>query len=184
VSGFDPRFESALSAMFAAAPPELGLSVKSGYRTPERQGQLWQAALTKYGSPEAARKWVAPPGRSQHNHGMAADLGYASPAAVKWAHENAAKYGLAFPLGNENWHVELAGARGNQLPGAAPVVASAQPQAAGLPPAQDDGLDALAIAASGRPSLAQTFFAMQQAQQERQDADKKRREALFADPWA
>jgi hypothetical protein len=106
---FNPDFGSALARMIAANP---GLSVNSGYRSPEEQKVLWEKALVKYGSPEAARKWVAPPGNSYHNKRLAADLGYASPEARKWAHEHAAEFGLAFPLGNEDWHVELASARG------------------------------------------------------------------------
>ena len=106
---FMPDFGSALQRFIAASP---GINVGSGYRDVARQQQLWNNALQKYGSAQAARKWVAPPGRSFHNKRLAADLQYASPAARKWAHENAAQYGLAFPLGNEDWHVELAGARG------------------------------------------------------------------------
>lgn len=126
-SGMQPSFSGALEQMFANAPPEIQaeLRVSSGYRSPERQAQLWAEALKKYGSPEAARKWVAPPGNSQHNHGNAADLRYASDAARQWAHDNAARYGLAFPLGNEPWHVELAGARGGQAPQGQPPQANA-----------------------------------------------------------
>jgi len=123
--GFDPRFQTALDQFLGAAPAGF-LSTKSGYRSPERQAQLWQSALQKYGSPEAARKWVAPPGRSNHNHGLAADLGFSGPDAIKWAHENAPKFGLGFPLSNENWHVELAGIRGGQgAPAASPIQAAA-----------------------------------------------------------
>ncbi|WP_421565565.1 D-alanyl-D-alanine carboxypeptidase family protein [Ochrobactrum sp. EDr1-4] len=113
-SGLDPQFSSALANMFSAAPPEIlqHLRVTSGYRSPQRQAELWDGALKKYGSPEAARKWVAPPGRSNHNHGHASDLKYLDPSALKWAHENAGRFGLAFPLSNENWHIELAGRRG------------------------------------------------------------------------
>jgi len=106
---FVPNFGSALQRFIAASP---GISVGSGYRDVARQQQLWNRALQKYGSPQAARKWVAPPGHSYHNKGLAADLQFASPAARQWAHDNAARYGLGFPLGNENWHIELAGARG------------------------------------------------------------------------
>lgn len=118
-SGMNSNFSAALEAMFAQAPPEIQaqLRVGSGYRSNERQAQLWEEALQKYGSPEAARKWVAPPGSSQHNHGNAADLKYLSPEAKAWAHANAAKYGLAFPLDNEDWHIELAGARGGATSG-------------------------------------------------------------------
>lgn len=114
MSGMTPDFQSALAAMFADAPEEIRsqLQIKSGFRSPELQAKLWQDALAKYGSPEIARKWVAPPGKSQHGHGNASDLGYLSPAARAWAHQNAGKYGLAFPLANEDWHIELASARG------------------------------------------------------------------------
>jgi hypothetical protein len=54
---------------------------------------------------------VAPPGHSNHNHGLAADLGFGSDAARKWVHDNAAKYGLGFPLSNEDWHIEPISAR-------------------------------------------------------------------------
>lgn len=132
-SGMDPGFLGALEQMFTAAPDDIRqhLRVKSGYRSVQRQEQLWADALKKYGSPEAARKWVAPPGRSQHNHGNAADLGYLNPAAQQWAHANAKNFGLHFPLSNENWHIERIGARGGHnhaagrhlQAGAAPVAA-------------------------------------------------------------
>jgi hypothetical protein len=117
-TGMNPEFNAALEQMFANAPPEIReqLRVSSGYRSVERQQQLWEEAIAKYGSPEEARRWVAPPGNSQHNHGNAADLRYLSPEAREWAHANAAAYGLAFPLGNEDWHIELATARGGQAP--------------------------------------------------------------------
>lgn len=119
-TGMRPEFASGVEQMIRGAPPEIasGLQVMSGYRSPKKQAELYQAALKKYGSAAEARKWVAPPGRSGHNHGHAADLAFngvrldkAPPHVKKWVHDNAAKYGLAFPLGNEAWHVELAGAR-------------------------------------------------------------------------
>ena len=103
---FNPDFSNALQQMIAERP---GLSVYSGYRSPERQAELYQQAIAKYGSPEAARKWVAPPGKSRHNHGIAADLAFASDADKAWAHENAARFGLNFRMGHEPWHIELAG---------------------------------------------------------------------------
>lgn len=128
-TGMTPDFNSALQNMIMSAPPEIQreLQVSSGYRSPERQAQLWAEALQKYGSPEAARKWVAPPGSSQHNHGNAADLRYVSDAARAWAHANAAQYGLAFPLGNEPWHVELAKARGGAAGGPIPQPGAPMP---------------------------------------------------------
>lgn len=125
INGMQKPLQQGLQAMFDAAPPEIQqtLRIMSGYRSPERQQQLWDAALKKYGSADAARKWVAPPGNSQHNHGNAADLSFdgagttaklssAGQAAMQWVHANAGQFGLTFPLGNEPWHVEVAGARG------------------------------------------------------------------------
>lgn len=123
ISGFDPRFASALEKFISASP---GITIYSGARSNERQAELYQAAIQKYGSPQAARKWVAPPGRSKHNLGIAADLRYASDAARQWAHERAGEYGLAFPMSHEPWHVEPIGARGKGGPG---LAALAEPRA-------------------------------------------------------
>jgi LAS superfamily LD-carboxypeptidase LdcB len=94
---------------FMDAAKEAGhnISIYSGYRSDEHQGRLYQDALEKYGSPAAARKWVAPPGKSQHNHGTAADLKYGSDEARSWAHQNAPSFGLHFRMDWEPWHIEL-----------------------------------------------------------------------------
>lgn len=126
-TGMNPDFLNALTTLVASAPPEIqqNIRINSGFRSPERQKQLWEQALQKYGSPEKARKWVAPPGRSFHNHGTAADLKFLNDAAKAWVHQNAGQFGLAFPLANEPWHIELQGNRGGgQGPagGAAPAM--------------------------------------------------------------
>ena len=118
LSGFTPEFQAALGPFLNAAPGEIGIT--SGYRDIATQERLWQAALEKYGSPEAARKWVAPPGSSRHNYGQAADLNFASPEVREWAHANAAEHGLTFPMSWEPWHIESVGARGGVMAGAAP----------------------------------------------------------------
>ncbi|AEH79582.1 Phage-related minor tail protein [Sinorhizobium meliloti SM11] len=117
VDGMADAFASKLAKMLASMPDDLkgSVTINSGYRSIERQQQLWLDALRKYGSPEAARKWVAPPGNSQHNHGSAADLGYSSDRARQWMHANAGSFGLSFPLANENWHIEDADARNKQV---------------------------------------------------------------------
>jgi LAS superfamily LD-carboxypeptidase LdcB len=84
------------------------LRMTSGYRSQAHQAQLFKAAVAKYGSEEAARKWVAPPGKSKHGAGEAADLA----GDLNWAHANAKKYGLHFPMPWEKWHIELVGSRG------------------------------------------------------------------------
>lgn len=101
----EPEFAATLQAFMDAAPGKI--SINSGRRTTERQAELWREALKKYGSADAARKWVAPPGHSMHEKGGAADLGYESEAVKRWAHENAAAYGLVFRMKNEDWHIEL-----------------------------------------------------------------------------
>ena len=113
IDGMASAFASKLAKMIASMPDNLkgSVTINSGFRSVERQQQLWLDALRKYGSPEAARKWVAPPGNSQHNKGNAADLGYSSDAARQWVHQNAGSFGLSFPLANENWHIEDASAR-------------------------------------------------------------------------
>jgi hypothetical protein len=113
IEGMASAFAEKLATMLASVPDNLkgDITINSGFRDIQRQQQLWLEALKKYGSSEEARKWVAPPGNSQHNKGNAADLGYGSDAARKWAHENAGSFGLSFPLGNENWHIEDTDAR-------------------------------------------------------------------------
>jgi len=129
IQGLQDTFAVKVARMLQAAPPGIqnDLGIYSGSRTPERQAELWQGALKKYGSVAEARKWVAPPEGvegskgSQHNHGNAADLSYkgqslskAPPEVVSWLHENAGRFGLKFPLGNENWHVEDDSTRGGK----------------------------------------------------------------------
>lgn len=105
VANLQADFAARLAQMFADAPG--GVTINSGYRSPERQAQLWQEALAKYGDPEVADDWVARPGKSNHNHGGAVDLGYADDATKAWVHANAQKYGLNFPMAHEPWHIEM-----------------------------------------------------------------------------
>ena len=104
----DPKFSPAL-LNFLKASKEAGhdIDIFSGFRTFDHQERLFKDAVKKYGSPEAARKWVAPPGKSKHNYGLAADLKYGTEKAKSWAHENAKKFGLHFPMGWEDWQIEL-----------------------------------------------------------------------------
>ena len=83
--------------------------VVSGFRSPERQAQLWAEALIEHGSPEAADDWVARPGSSMHEKGLAVDLGGDLDEAVRLIDE----LGLPLhrPLAHEPWHFELSGAR-------------------------------------------------------------------------
>lgn len=107
LEGLDPGFAAAIQAMIAASGGKL--YIESGYRSVEEQQTLWEKAVAKYGSPEAARNWVAPPGHSNHNRGMAVDLG----GDVQLAHDLAPRFGLVFPMSWEPWHIEPVGARKN-----------------------------------------------------------------------
>lgn len=118
IDGLDGSFVNNLAALMEDAPFD-GLGVLSGARSVERQQVLWDEAVAKYGSEAEARKWVAPPGRSQHNHGQAVDVSYngkslkqAPPEVIEWVHANAGKYGMTFPMEWENWHIEPVNARG------------------------------------------------------------------------
>jgi hypothetical protein len=119
----DPRFASALQSLIAASP--YGISPFSGYRSIERQRQLWEAS-------DRSGHMVARPGHSQHNFGRAVDLHYGDPAASQWAHANAQQYGLTFPMSYEPWHIEPIGARGGPVPQGEPQ-ASQSGQAPGFP---------------------------------------------------
>jgi LAS superfamily LD-carboxypeptidase LdcB len=89
----------------------------SGYRSSKTQKRLWESALARYGSPEVARKWVAPPGSSAHQSGRAIDfyLGLSNSSKnvaklrntlpYQWLATNANRFGF-YPYSNEPWHWE------------------------------------------------------------------------------
>ena len=108
--GLEAEFRKRIDALIAASGGKVYLV--SGYRSPERQAQLWAAAVKKYGSAAAARKWVAPPGKSNHGRGIAVDLGGDLALAAKLA----AQHGLARPMRHEPWHFEPSGARAKSDP--------------------------------------------------------------------
>ncbi len=112
-----PRVEAVLADPEAVA---MGLYVVSAYRSVARQTVLWLAAVAKYRSVAAARRWVAPPGRSNHGprvdgYGTAVDFGVPGvkavdgrwPAAIR-ARADAiwVRHGLFSPMAWEDWHAE------------------------------------------------------------------------------
>lgn len=107
-AGLDPRLAAAVTRLIAASRG--GVTLVSGYRSSEQQGKLWRRALDKYGSPEAADNWVAPPGDSMHQRGLAVDLGGDLDLAVRLV--RSLHLAMWRPLDNEPWHFELAGSRG------------------------------------------------------------------------
>jgi hypothetical protein len=89
----------------------------SGYRSSARQKELFAAAVKRYGSPEAATRWVARPGGSAHQSGRAIDfyLGGRNDSAnvdslrklpaYRWMAANAERFGF-YPYPREPWHWE------------------------------------------------------------------------------
>lgn len=131
IDGLNAGFRDSVAAMLDAARAELGgdMQIYSGYRSVEHQQRLWDQGAAKYPDPAERRKWIAPPGNSMHNYGLAVDLRwngsrieYGSPIS-NWMSENMSRFGLTRPLSNEGWHVEPIGGRANRdafLAGASP----------------------------------------------------------------
>jgi hypothetical protein len=106
VANLDPALRSALRAATSAAGDDgVGLRVTSGWRSREHQARLLREAVTKYGSPQEAARWVATPETSAHVSGDAVDVG--PPRAAAWLAAHGAAYGLCPVYRNEPWHFEL-----------------------------------------------------------------------------
>lgn len=133
-----PETVGAWRALCAAAVAD-GLSplIVSGWRDPQHQARLYQEALVKYGSPAAARKWVAfsdgTTCMSRHCGGIAIDVdrgngmeawmhtivgcytsatsgyqsGVTSCAAGQVPVKRVQLYGFILPMAHEPWHIEL-----------------------------------------------------------------------------
>lgn len=109
----------------------LHLFVASGYRTEKYQRQLLEEKEAEYmekGLPwlvakKKAREWVAKPGTSEHQLGLAVDInaeeGYSSQKVYDWLNDNCYKYGFIrrYPTNkkditgviNEPWHYRYVG---------------------------------------------------------------------------
>jgi zinc D-Ala-D-Ala carboxypeptidase len=102
----DPDLRGALRrAASDAADDGIELVVDSGRRSPAHQQQLFDEAVSEYGSVEEAARWVATPETSAHVSGDAVDIGPSEAAA--WLSAYGAAYGLCQIYGNEPWHYEL-----------------------------------------------------------------------------
>lgn len=122
LEGADKGFSDSVNRLMS----ETGVTLTSGYRSNAEQQSLYDAALTKYGSEAEARKWAAKPGGSNHEHGVAADIGNYQ----KITDAQLAQYGLWRPMSWEPWHVEPLSTQGKRRgaasttpPGVDPVVA-------------------------------------------------------------
>jgi D-alanyl-D-alanine carboxypeptidase len=107
VGRLDPRLLGAIQqAATAASADGITMTVTSGWRSPEFQQRLLDAAVAQYGSLAAARQYVQTPEASKHVIGEAVDVGGAG--ADQWLIANGARFGLCRIYANELWHFELA----------------------------------------------------------------------------
>jgi len=122
IDGLNPDFRDRVAELIASANREMNgrMQVYSGYRSIEHQRQLFEAEVAKRGSVAAARVWVAPPGRSMHNFGLAVDMAWNGCGGNRieygqtisnWLTANLERFGLVRPLSNEGWHIEPLGGR-------------------------------------------------------------------------
>lgn len=106
VTRLDPVFLHALrQAATVARGDGVRFEVTSGWRSEKYQQQLFDQAISTYGSPTKASRWVAHPGTSVHESGRAVDI--SSDGAAEWLARHGADYGLCQIYANEPWHYEL-----------------------------------------------------------------------------
>jgi len=121
--------EALLGLMTQARAVGVAIIPISGFRPVAYQESLFRKAVAKYGSEDAAVRWVARPGHSEHHTGLAIDVGddenpacdveppFEETQAFHWLQENAAQFGfeLSFPRNNprgvnyEPWHWRFVG---------------------------------------------------------------------------
>ena len=101
-------------AQQAARAAEVELVLRSGWRSLQRQQELWDCALEREGSAERARRWVLPPEESEHVRGRALDVGPANGA--EWLAANGWRFGLCQRYANEPWHFEPLSTPGERCP--------------------------------------------------------------------
>lgn len=126
----DERIYDSLMEMLEAAKEgnldQLPMVV-SGYRTQAKQQKLFDDKVAKYQSEgyskseaeELAKQWVAVPGYSEHQVGLAVDINGATYDLYFWLQENSYKYGFIFRypgdkteitgVAEEVWHYHYVG---------------------------------------------------------------------------
>jgi hypothetical protein len=108
VDGFEveERTASAFVSMAEAALDDgVELELTSGFRTHQRQTELYEEYLHESG-PLAAK-----PGYSNHQSGHAVDINVWDWTVFEWLDANAAKYGFKRTVPSEPWHWEYRGLR-------------------------------------------------------------------------
>jgi zinc D-Ala-D-Ala carboxypeptidase len=115
VGNLNPDLLAAIQQAATVAENDgIDVRINSGWRSARYQQQLLNQAVIKYGSEQAARKWVDTPALSSHVAGNAVDI--APTAADDWLMRNGSRYGLCQIYANEIWHFELAVAPGEHCP--------------------------------------------------------------------
>lgn len=117
VGGLNPDFAHRFVQLQQAVRDAGGdLYIFSGARDQQRQQQLFQEAVAKYGDPKVAAKHVKPPGKSAHDpqYGATRGLGLGSVGVdirgdLAIAHKLAPQFGIEFPNQTHPWHMEMAG---------------------------------------------------------------------------
>lgn len=124
----DERIYNSLMEMLAAAEAQnLGPIVVAGYRTEETQQSLYDEKVQEYmalgysesEAKEMTEQWVAIPGTSEHQLGLAVDINGATYDIYPWLQENSYKYGFIFRypgakteitgVAEEVWHYRYVG---------------------------------------------------------------------------
>lgn len=121
---------AALESMFAAAKAEKHTLVAvSGYRSYGTQNAIYRRKISSAGSVQKAGLLVAPPGCSEHQLGLAVDIGRSSSAQLnqsfarskegQWVRENAHHFGFIIRykaewteitgIADEPWHIRYVG---------------------------------------------------------------------------
>jgi LAS superfamily LD-carboxypeptidase LdcB len=107
VHRLDPDLLAALQAAARDAQhDDVTMVVTSGWRSRAHQERLLAEAVSRYGSEDEARRYVATPDTSAHVTGDAVDIGPTD--ADDWLIRHGSDYGLCQVFANEIWHFELA----------------------------------------------------------------------------
>ncbi|MGK9147508.1 M15 family metallopeptidase [Plantibacter flavus] len=115
LANLDPDLRAAMQAAADAATADgVEFIVTNGWRSADYQRALFDAAVTEYGSTEAASAYVASPERSKHVTGEAVDIGRTD--ANSWLSQHGSDYGLCQTYANEMWHFELSTTPGGECP--------------------------------------------------------------------
>lgn len=109
-----PDAASALKEMYDACKQEIGITLTSvsGYRSYYTQQSIWKRKLSRVnGSVARAQQFVAPPGTSEHQLGLAMDVGQKNKSGLssafgkteggKWVKENCWRFGFILRYGEE-----------------------------------------------------------------------------------